>query len=72
MSNHPRKSLKELSNLLDRHGISVVSCEYGGKHRKMWVSDGTKRAMVTISVTPSRRANLNVLTTCRQALREAP
>lgn len=72
MSDHPRKSLKELSNLLDRHGITVLSCEFAGKHRKLYVSNGVKQGMVTISITPSRRANLNVLATCRQVLREAP
>jgi hypothetical protein len=72
MSDHPRKQQKELARILEDYGISIVSSELGRKHRKMIVTDGSKKALITVSVSPGdRRVMLNIAATARGALRSA-
>lgn len=72
MSVHPNKMFKEMSQFLDKYGISVVSWEYSARHKKVWVTDGAKTAMIVVSVSPSdRRAYFNIAKSARNALREA-
>lgn len=68
----PAKMLNELSRFLGQYGISIESSEFCSRHRKVWVSDGEKRAMIIVSVSPSdHRAYYNIAKSARNALREA-
>ena len=67
------KLFKELDYFLSPHGISIVKDAQGRRHRKVWVTNGTKTAMIVVSVSPSdHRAFMNMAKTARNALREAP
>ena len=66
------KMFKELEALLEKYGISVKSWEMGKRHRKVWVTDGAKTALIVVSVSPSdHRAYMNIAQSARNALREA-
>lgn len=68
----PAKILNELSRFLAQYGISITGDEFCRRHRKVWITDGTKEAMIIISVSPSdHRAYYNIAKTARSALREA-
>lgn len=68
----PSKLLKELDSYLEKYGITVKSMEMGKKHRKVWVTDGTKTAMIVVSISPSdHRVYMNIAQSARNALREA-
>jgi hypothetical protein len=45
---------------------------HGGVHRRLTVTDGTKRAFVTVSGSPRGMCYLNIAKDARRALREAP
>lgn len=67
------KLMKELEYFLNVYGISITKDEPTKRHRKVWVTDGTKTAMIVVSVSPSdHRAFMNMAKTARNALREAP
>lgn len=62
----------ELKPFLDKYQIWVVKWEMGKRHRKVWVTDGQKTAMVIMSTSPSdHRAFQNMAQTARNAIREA-
>jgi hypothetical protein len=66
------KMFKELESLLEKYGISVKSWEMGKRHRKVWVTDGSKTALIVVSVSPSdHRVYMNIAQSARNALREA-
>jgi hypothetical protein len=66
------KMFKELESLLEKYGITVKSWEMGKRHRKVWVTDGAKTALIVVSVSPSdHRAYMNIAQSARNALREA-
>ena len=66
------RMLKEMSRFLDKYGISVVNWEPSSRHRKVWVTDGFRTAMIVVSVSPSdHRAYMNIAQSARNALREA-
>ena len=66
------KMFKELEALLEKYGISVKSWEMGKRHRKVWITDGAKTALIVVSVSPSdHRAYMNIAQSARNALREA-
>ena len=68
----PSKLLKELDSYLEKYGITVKNMEMGGRHRKLWVTDGVKTAMIAVSISPSdHRAYMNIAQSARNALREA-
>jgi len=68
----PSKLLKELDSYLEKYGITVKSMEMGKKHRKVWVTDGVKTAMIVVSISPSdHRVYMNIAQSARNALREA-
>jgi len=68
----PSKLLKELDSYLEKYGITVKNMEMGGRHRKLWVTDGTKTTMIAVSISPSdHRAYMNIAQSARNALREA-
>ena len=72
MSAHFNKMFKEVSGFLDKYGISIVDREISGRHWKVRVTDGTKKAMIVISLSPSdHRAYHNIAQSARKALREA-
>lgn len=72
MTVSPTKMFKEMSRFLDKYGISVVNWEPSSRHRKVWVTDGSKTAMIVVSVSPSdHRAYMNIAQSARNALREA-
>lgn len=66
------KLFKELTPLLERHGIRITTREQTRRHWKVYVTDGTKQAMIIVSVSPSdHRAYQNITQSARSALREA-
>lgn len=66
------RMLKEMSRFLDKYGISVVNWEPSSRHRKVWVTDGSRTTMIVVSVSPSdHRAYMNIAQSARNALREA-
>ena len=66
------RMLKEMSRFLDKYGISVVNWKPSKRHRKVWVTDGSRTAMIVVSVSPSDyRAYMNIAQSARNALREA-
>lgn len=68
----PSKLIREMEGYLAKYGITVKSMEMGGKHRKVWVTDGVKTAMIAISISPSdHRVYMNIAQSARNALREA-
>lgn len=72
MSAHPNKMFKEVSGFLDKYGILIVDREISGRHWKVWVTDGAKKAMIVTSLSPSdHRAYHNIAQSARKALREA-
>lgn len=72
MTVNATKMFKEMSRFLDKYGISVVNWEPTARHRKVWVTDGKKTAMIIVSVSPSdHRAYLNIAQSARNAIREA-
>lgn len=72
MTVSPTRMFKEMSRFLGKYGISVVNWEPSSRHRKVWVTDGARTAMIVVSVSPSdRRAYLNMAQSARTALREA-
>lgn len=73
MSDHPRKMLKEVSRMLERHGITVVGTETTKRHRRLWVRANGKTVAVIVAISPSdHRAYHNIVQSARQMLREAP
>lgn len=73
MSTNPNKMFKEVATFLDKYNIKIVEKELGGRHWKVWVTDGSKRSMIIVSLSPSdHRAYQNIAQSARQALREAP
>lgn len=72
MSAHPNKMFKEVSGFLDKYGILIVDREISGRHWKVWVTDGAKKAMIVTSLSPSdHRAYHNIAQSARKPLREA-
>ena len=72
MSAHPNKMFKEVSGFLEKYGISIVDRELSARHWKVWVTDGAKRGMIIVSLSPSDyRAYHNIAQSARKALREA-
>lgn len=72
MSAHPNKMFKEVAGFLEKYAISIVERENTGRHWKVWVTDGTKRGMIIVSLSPSdHRAYHNIAQSARKALREA-
>jgi len=68
----PSKLFKELDSYLEKYGITVKSWEMGKRHRKVWVTDGAKTAMIVVSISPSdHRVYMNIAQSARNALREA-
>lgn len=68
----PTKLLREMEGYLDKYGITVKSMEMGKRHRKVWVTDGSKTALIIVSVSPSdHRVYMNIAQSARNALREA-
>lgn len=66
------KMFKELSRFLGKYNISVMNWEPSARHRKVWVTDGAKIAMIVVSISPSdHRAYFNIAKSARNALREA-
>ena len=66
------KMFKELEAFLEKYGITVKNWEMGKRHRKVWVTDGSKTALIVVSVSPSdHRAYMNIAQSARNALREA-
>lgn len=66
------KMFKELEALLEKYNITIKSWEMGKRHRKVWVTDGAKTALIVVSVSPSdHRAYMNIAQSARNALREA-
>ena len=73
MSASPNKIFKEVANYLDKYGITITDRELGSRHWKVKITDGAKRAMIVISVSPSdHRAYMNIAQSARKAIREAP
>jgi hypothetical protein len=63
---------KEVAGFLEKYNISIVERETTGRHWKVWVTDGAKRAMIIVSLSPSdHRAYHNIAQSARKALREA-
>lgn len=72
MSAHPNKLFKEVSGLLEKYGISIVDRELSNRHWKVWVTDGKKKGLIFVSLSPSdHRAYQNIAQSARQAIREA-
>lgn len=72
MSAHPNKMFKEVAGFLEKYNISIVERETTGRHWKVWVTDGKKKAMIVTSLSPSdHRAYHNIAQSARKALREA-
>lgn len=72
MSAHPNKMFKEVSGFLDKYGISIVDREISGRHWKVWITDGKKKGLIFVSLSPSdHRAYQNIAQSARQALRKA-
>ena len=66
------KMFKELEALLEKYNITIKNWEMGKRHRKVWVTDGAKTALIVVSVSPSdHRAYMNIAQSARNALREA-
>lgn len=66
------KLFKELEPYLGKYGIRVKSWEPCKRHRKVWVTDGTKTALIIVSVCPADyRAYQNIAKSARNAIREA-
>lgn len=67
------KIMKEIETYLKPYGITIVGDEMMKRHRKVWVTDGTKTRFITVSISPSDyRAFQNIAKSARSALREAP
>jgi hypothetical protein len=64
---------KEVEGFLGKYDITITGRELARRHWKVWVTDGTKRAMVVMALSPSdHRAYHNIAKSARRALREAP
>lgn len=73
MSDHPRKMLKEVTRMLEKHGITVVGDELTKRHRRLWVRAEGKTVSIIVAISPSdHRAYHNIVRSARQTLREAP
>jgi hypothetical protein len=72
MTVNSTKMFKELEPFLGKYGIRVKSWEMSSRHRKVWVTDGVKKALIYVSVSPSDfRAYQNIAKSARNAIREA-
>lgn len=72
MTTNATKMFKELEPFLGKYGIRVESWEMSSRHRKVWITDGIKKALIYISVSPSDfRAYQNIAKSARNAIREA-
>lgn len=72
MSVSPNKLLREIESYLQKYGITIKDSEMGKRHRKVWVTDGVKTAMIVVSISPSdHRAYMNIAQSARNAIREA-
>ena len=66
------KILREIESYLEPYGITIVGDEMTKKHRKVWITNGTRTAFITVSVSPSdHRAFQNIAKSARNILREA-
>lgn len=73
MSDHPNKMFREVEGFLGKYSITIVDRELARRHWKVWVTDGKKKAMVVMALSPSdHRAYHNIAKSARRALREAP
>lgn len=73
MSANPNKMFREVASYLDKYGITITDRELGGRHWKVKITDGKKRAMIIVSLSPSdHRAYMNIAQSARKAIREAP
>lgn len=72
MSVSEGRLFKEIEPFLAKYGISIIDWEMCRRHRKVRITDGTKTAMIVVSVSPSdHRAYYNIAKSARNALREA-
>ncbi len=63
---------KEIMPFLEKYGIEIKNWENCKKHKKVWVTDGMKTAIIIVSTSPSdHRAYQNIAKSARKAIREA-
>ena len=64
-----RRWLKQVTDALGMHGITVVGYKDGRKHAKVTVTDGKSTRFIVTSVSPSdRRSLMNIVQTAKKAL----
>ena len=64
-----RRWLKQITDALEMHGITVVGFKDGKKHVKVTITDGKTTRFIVTSVSPSdRRSMMNIVQTAKKTL----
>ena len=72
MSASARRMMQELERYLEKYNLRIVDWQPGKRHRKVWVTDGSKQVMIVAAVSPSdHRGYKNLASDARNAIREA-